>query len=300
MLFRAFYALPDTIKGADGQPVNALLGTANLILREIEEHEPARRGALLRPRRGRLPRGAVRRLPRGAPRGAGHARAAVPRRAAFFEAFGWIVADSDSLEADDLLGSLRQARDRGGRPHARDDRRPRHVPVRRRPACRCSTCAPAASRAPSWWTPPRSKRRYGVPPELVPDFIALRGDPSDGIPGAKGIGEKTRRRAAPAPRLARGGDRTAACARPRRPCAPRSARRRDELRAFKEIATLQDVDVERPPDTPDRLRRRGRSRARARHGAAREASRGARRPMNFEFAMVDRVCVDFEAARRAK
>ena len=40
MLFRAFYALPDTIKGADGQPVNALLGTANLILREIEEHSP--------------------------------------------------------------------------------------------------------------------------------------------------------------------------------------------------------------------------------------------------------------------
>src|SRR5207248_368479 len=33
--------------------------------------------------------------------------------------------------------------------------------------------------------------RYGIPPELVPDFIALRGDPSDGIPGARGIGEKT-------------------------------------------------------------------------------------------------------------
>ena len=40
MLFRAFYALPDTIKGEDGQPVNALLGTANLVVREIEEHEP--------------------------------------------------------------------------------------------------------------------------------------------------------------------------------------------------------------------------------------------------------------------
>ena len=47
------------------------------------------------------------------------------------------------------------------------------------------------------------RRRYGVPPELVPDFIALRGDPSDGIPGAKGIGED-RRRAASAARLAGG------------------------------------------------------------------------------------------------
>ena len=33
--------------------------------------------------------------------------------------------------------------------------------------------------------------RYGIPPELVPDFIALRGDPSDGIPGDKGVGAKT-------------------------------------------------------------------------------------------------------------
>ena len=35
------------------------------------------------------------------------------------------------------------------------------------------------------------RKRYGVGPELVPDFIALRGDPSDGLPGAKGIGPKT-------------------------------------------------------------------------------------------------------------
>ncbi len=40
LLYRAFFALPDSIKGADGKPVNALLGTANLILREVEEHKP--------------------------------------------------------------------------------------------------------------------------------------------------------------------------------------------------------------------------------------------------------------------
>ena len=40
LLFRAFYALPDSIKGPDGRPVNALLGTANLILAEVEAHEP--------------------------------------------------------------------------------------------------------------------------------------------------------------------------------------------------------------------------------------------------------------------
>src|SRR2546423_10352023 len=40
MLFRAFYALPSKIVGPDGRPVNALLGTANLILREVEIHRP--------------------------------------------------------------------------------------------------------------------------------------------------------------------------------------------------------------------------------------------------------------------
>src|SRR6476469_4462353 len=40
MLFRAFYALPSKIVGTDGEPVNALLGTANLVLREVELHGP--------------------------------------------------------------------------------------------------------------------------------------------------------------------------------------------------------------------------------------------------------------------
>ena len=39
--------------------------------------------------------------------------------------------------------------------------------------------------------PPEVRERYGVEPEQVPDFIALRGDPSDKIPGARGVGEKT-------------------------------------------------------------------------------------------------------------
>ena len=93
------------------------------------------------------------------------------------------------------------------------------------------------------------RRRYGVPPELVPDFIALRGDPSDGIPGAKGIGEKTA-----AELLQRHGSLEEALERGVRETKPtvRAAlcSQADELRAFKEIATLQDVDVELPPDTP--------------------------------------------------
>ena len=190
MLFRAFYALPDTIKGADGQPVNALLGTANLILREIEEHCPRAVVLCFGPDaadyRVELFDGYHAERPDVPDLLAPQFLDARP----FFEAFDWIVADSDSFEADDLLGSLREPRDRGGRTHARDDRRPRHVPVRRRPV-QVLYVRTGGKQGAELVDAAEVKRRYGVPPELVPDFIALRGDPSDGIPGAKGIGEKT-------------------------------------------------------------------------------------------------------------
>ena len=100
--------------------------------------------------------------------------------------------------------------------------------------------------------PDRGAARYGVPPELVPDFIALRGDPSDGIPGAKGIGEKTAAdllggTARSTPRS------TGPCASQRPGCAGRCSTSRDELLRFREIATLQAVDVELPPDGPTDL-----------------------------------------------
>jgi DNA polymerase-1 len=94
--------------------------------------------------------------------------------------------------------------------------------------------------------PAEVKRRYGIPPELVPDFIALRGDPSDGLPGAPGIGPKTA-----AELLDRHGSLDGAITgalheRPRVTAA--LTEQADELRAFKEIATLRLVDVERPAD----------------------------------------------------
>jgi 5'-3' exonuclease len=93
------------------------------------------------------------------------------------------------------------------------------------------------------------KRRYGVPPELVPDFIALRGDPSDGIPGAKGIGEKSA-----AELLQRHGSLEAALEHgvreTKKTVRAALCTQADELRAFKQIATLQDVAVKLPPDTP--------------------------------------------------
>jgi DNA polymerase-1 len=105
MLFRAFYALPDSIVGPDGNPVNALLGAANLIVREVEAHEPRAVVLCFGPDAASY---------RTELYPAYHAeRPEVPDGLApqwadsrdFFEAFGWTVARSESLEADDLLGT---------------------------------------------------------------------------------------------------------------------------------------------------------------------------------------------------
>jgi 5'-3' exonuclease len=248
MLFRAFYALPDTIKGADGQPVNALLGTANLILREIEEHQPRAVVLCFGPDaadyRVELFDGY-------------HAqRPEVPDTLApqfaqsrdFFEAFGWTVAVSDNLEADDLLGAYaRRETEAGGRTLVMTGDRDMFQTVNE--SVYVLYVRTGGKQGAELVDAADVKRRYGIPPELVPDFIALRGDPSDGIPGAKGIGEK-----GAAELLQRHGSLEAAIENgvreTKKTVRAALCTQGDELRAFKEIATLQDVDVELPPDAP--------------------------------------------------
>jgi 5'-3' exonuclease len=245
MLFRAFYALPESIKGGGDTPVNALLGTANLILREVEEHDPRAVVLCFGPDaadyRVELYDGyhADRPdVPEGLAPQFDDARA-------FFEAFGWVVHWHDSLEADDLLGSYaKREEESGGRAL---------VMTGDRDMFQCATdrvtilYVRTGGRGAEAVDPAEVRSRYGVPPELVPDFIALRGDPSDGIPGAKGIGEKTA-----ADLLSRHGSLEAALDGALRESSARVrgalTDQREELLRFREIATLQDADVELPPD----------------------------------------------------
>jgi 5'-3' exonuclease len=248
MLFRAFYALPDSIKGADGRPVNALLGTANLILREVEEHDPRAVVLCFGPDaadyRVELFDGY-------------HAeRPEVPDDLApqfaacgdFFEAFDWTVTSHDTLEADDLLGSYaRGETDAGGSAL---------LLTGDRDMFQCAGegvtvlyVRTGGKRGAEEVGPKQVRERYGIGPELVPDFIALRGDPSDGIPGAKGVGEKT------AAELLRNHGSLEkvldAAIRERRPALRSSLLDgREQLLAFKDIATLRDAGVKRPPDRP--------------------------------------------------
>jgi DNA polymerase-1 len=252
MLFRAFYALPDSITGKDGRPVNALLGTANLVLREVEEHSPRAVVLCFGPDaadyrlelfdgyhadRPEVPDGLAPQFADARP---------------FFEAFGWTVAVSETLEADDLLGSYaaREAEAGGRALVLTGDRDMFQCASERVTVLYVRTGARGAEPV----GPDEVERRYGVGPELVPDFIALRGDPSDGIPGARGIGEK-----GAADLLRRHGSLEAALDGAVRESKPRVRaallEQREELLRFKEIATLRDVPVELPADRPTDLAR---------------------------------------------
>lgn len=253
MLFRAFYALPKSIKGPDGNPVNALLGAANLILREAERHEP--RAVVLCSGPDAAPYRTELYPAYHADREAAFPEELRPQwedAGEFFSAFGWTIATSDELEADDLLGSYaaREAKAGGGTLIMTGDRD-------------MFQCADASTRVLYVSTgkqggeligPAEVKKRYGIPPELVPDFIALRGDPSDGLPGAQGVGDKT------AAELLRGhgsleGVLDAAFREPRPALRKALTGSREELLAFKEIATLREVKVGRPRDKRTDYRR---------------------------------------------
>ena len=246
LLYRAFFALPKTITDQDDHPVNALLGTANLILWAIERHAPRAVvlcfGAEAATYRKELypPYHADR--PEMPPELAWQWE----RAGDFFGAFAWRLEAHDTLEADDLLGSLAaQEEEAGGTALLFTGDRDMFQCV----SDRVSVLFPRSAKdGPELIGPPEVRRRYGVDPEQVPDFIALRGDPSDGLPGAKGIGEKTAKDLLREHGTLEGTIAASMRLRPRIGAALRDGA--EELRAFKEIATLVRVPVQRAPDTP--------------------------------------------------
>jgi 5'-3' exonuclease len=249
VLYRSFFALPDSITDGDGHAVNALLGAVNLILRIAAD---------CRPRAIVVCFGAEAADYRTELYPAYHAdRPPVPdaldwqfaRAPDMFGAFGWTSASADHLEADDLLGALAEAEvGAGGRALIMTGDRDMYQCAGERVSV---VFLKQRSAGFDEVDPEEVHRRYGVVPSLVPDFIALRGDPSDGLPGAPGIGPKTA-----AELLDRYGSLEAviAAADDQRPRIAASLRNNaDELRAFREIATLRPAEVILPEDQETNL-----------------------------------------------
>jgi 5'-3' exonuclease len=267
VLYRSFYALPDSIQGADGHAVNALLGAANVLLRIAADREPRAIvicfGSEAADYRVQLyPSYHADRPP--VPEALAWQFARAPE---FFSAFGWALENATDLEADDLLGSLASVEGEAGGETliVTGDRDMYQCTGQQVQVLFLKSGITGFERVDS----EEVERRYGVGPALVPDFIALRGDPSDGLPGAPGVGPKTA-----AELLGRHGSLEGVIAaadseRPRIAAALKQSA--DELRAFREIATLRTVHVRRPEDRPTDLR--GGAEAARRYGMRRLAER---------------------------
>ena len=264
LLYRSFFALPKSIVGADGQPVNALLGTVNAILTFYDARlsacppdgvvacmgaeEATYRVSLYPPyhaHREPMPP---------------ELRAQWEQAPALLASLGWTYATSDDLEADDVMLSFARAEEeRGGRALLLTGDRDLYGAVTERVAVAELLKGGKHGEI----GPEQVRERYGVEPAQVPDFIALRGDPSDGLPGAPGIGAKTAAEllrahgtleallsAAGADASAEDADaaavRASAVMRPRIAASLRE--NAELLRKFKKIATLQRIDVEPPQD----------------------------------------------------
>jgi 5'-3' exonuclease len=254
LLYRSFFGLPKSIKGSEGRPVNALLGTVNTLLAAVEAQAPRAVVACFGAEQARY------RVELYPPY---HAhRDPMPEELAeqwtrapeLLASFGWMVADAEELEADDAMGSYARAEtDAGGSSLLLTADRDLYQAVDEQ----VSVLDLGKGGAFFVLGPNHVQESYGIAPEQVPDFIALRGDPSDGLPGAPGIGTKT---AGELLRtygtlealldIARGQCEEAGFGELRRRTAEALHNNDELLRTFKRVATLVDIEVERPADTP--------------------------------------------------
>jgi DNA polymerase I len=110
------------------------------------------------------------------------------RAPALVTAFGFAAAKAGGYEADDLLAAAARGEEAaGGAALVVTSDRDAYQLV----TDRITVLAPrSGAYAPDRIGPAEVVERYGVRPDQVPDFIALRGDPSDKLPGARGIGAK--------------------------------------------------------------------------------------------------------------
>jgi DNA polymerase-1 len=185
---RAYHALPKSIRRADRRPAGALVGFANMLIRLWEAEQPRtvlvawdtlevptyRHEAYEPYQGGRVFEPAL--------------LEQLPMLPEVVTALGFTAAKAPGFEADDFLAAAVAA--------AKKKRWPALVVTSDRDSFQL------ASKSVTILTPTRGvselarigpdevRERYGVEPKQVPDFIALRGDPSDKLPGAPGVGPK--------------------------------------------------------------------------------------------------------------
>src|SRR5262245_18666018 len=192
LAYRAFFALPEELQTTDGQPTNALLGFTNMLFKLLSDYRP--RGVAVawdtRPtHRAAVAEAAEVVYKEGRREMPGLLRDQFPHFRPIVEAFGYMNLECEGWEADDVIATLATLADEAAIKTC-------VVSTDRDASQLCSEnvtlmMTPRGVADVNVYTPERVELRYGVRPDQVPDFIGLKGDTSDNIPGIPGIGDKT-------------------------------------------------------------------------------------------------------------
>lgn len=185
---RAYHGLPKTIRRAGDQGGGAIVGFANYLLRLYEAEQP--RAVIVGWDTLDVPNWRETEFP---PYQSGRVYddeivdqlAILPQ---LITACGFVFGKAAGFEADDFLATAAAAEEkRGGTALVASGDRDAFQLA----SGRTTILHPVKAGEIARIGPAEVRQRYGVDPAQVPDFIALRGDPSDKLPGARGVGEKT-------------------------------------------------------------------------------------------------------------
>jgi 5'-3' exonuclease len=203
LYFRAFYALPDSMTAPNGQPVNAVRGFADAIARILTDRRPSRLVCCLdadwRPafrvaalptyktHRVADPKNNIEEVP-------DTLTPQVPIIMDLLDAFGLCTAEAEGFEADDVIGTL-CAKEATDPVEVITGDRDLFQVVRTEPTPISVVYVGRGWAKAEALGPQEIATKYGLPLKnagpAYADMAALRGDPSDGLPGVLGIGEKT-------------------------------------------------------------------------------------------------------------
>jgi DNA polymerase I len=188
LAYRAYFALPEELATSEGFPTNALLGFTNMLFKLLSDYRP--KGVAVAwdtravHRKEMAPDYKVDRRPMP-----DLLAEQFPHFRPIVEAFGYRNLEFEGWEADDVIATLAARAD--------DEGIKTTVVSTDRDAFQVVTdnvtlmMTPRGVADVNVYTPDRVLARYGITPEQIPDFIGLKGDSSDNIPGVPGFGDKT-------------------------------------------------------------------------------------------------------------
>ncbi|MFZ1153490.1 MAG: DNA polymerase I [Solirubrobacteraceae bacterium] len=190
LVYRAFYALPESIATSTGEPTNAIFGFASMLVKIVTDHG-------VQPTMVAWDAGSSGRTELFADYKAGRRsrpdllKAQWPAMEPLIEAFGYRNVRVEGFEADDVIASLaEQARGAGVPVTIVTGDRDVFQLIDEQGLVQVMATARGITET-KLYDRQAVIDRYGLPPELIPDFYGLKGDTSDNIPGIPGIGEKT-------------------------------------------------------------------------------------------------------------